>query len=184
MAVDIALVASASFPPRNIRRHAPGGSTAASRPSATIAGWPDSLVRKERLELSRVTPLEPKSSASTNSATFAEHHYRNQRRRHYTKYPVVAASGIPWHDYASPVRTARSRPACLAAYKPISARRNHVSALLSASTPAITTTTVHCSAVWPSGRRTARTPLSRRSASSLPSCAVVSCRITTNSSPA
>ena len=29
------------------------------------------LVRKERLELSRVTPLEPKSSASTNSATFA-----------------------------------------------------------------------------------------------------------------
>ena len=30
------------------------------------------LVRKERLELSRVTPLEPKSSASTNSATFAK----------------------------------------------------------------------------------------------------------------
>ena len=29
------------------------------------------LVRKERLELSRVAPLEPKSSASTNSATFA-----------------------------------------------------------------------------------------------------------------
>ncbi len=29
------------------------------------------MVRKERLELSRVTPLEPKSSASTNSATFA-----------------------------------------------------------------------------------------------------------------
>src|SRR6187399_566473 len=29
------------------------------------------LVRKERLELSRVTPLEPKSSASTSSATFA-----------------------------------------------------------------------------------------------------------------
>ncbi len=38
--------------------------------------WPDvrhsrQLVRKERLELSRVAPLEPKSSASTNSATFA-----------------------------------------------------------------------------------------------------------------
>ncbi len=32
------------------------------------------LVRKERLELSRVTPLEPKSSASTNSATLAEFH--------------------------------------------------------------------------------------------------------------
>ena len=31
----------------------------------------DEMVRKERLELSRVTPLEPKSSASTNSATFA-----------------------------------------------------------------------------------------------------------------
>ncbi len=30
-----------------------------------------SMVRKERLELSRVAPLEPKSSASTNSATFA-----------------------------------------------------------------------------------------------------------------
>ena len=29
------------------------------------------LVREERLELSRVTPLEPKSSASTNSATLA-----------------------------------------------------------------------------------------------------------------
>ena len=30
-------------------------------------------MRKERLELSRVAPLEPKSSASTNSATFAKH---------------------------------------------------------------------------------------------------------------
>ena len=29
------------------------------------------MVRKERLELSRVTPLEPKSSASTSSATLA-----------------------------------------------------------------------------------------------------------------
>ena len=29
------------------------------------------MVRKERLELSRVTPLAPKASASTNSATFA-----------------------------------------------------------------------------------------------------------------
>ncbi len=29
------------------------------------------MVRKERLELSRVAPLEPKSSASTNSATLA-----------------------------------------------------------------------------------------------------------------
>ena len=31
------------------------------------------LVRKERLELSRLAALEPKSSASTNSATFALH---------------------------------------------------------------------------------------------------------------
>ncbi len=29
------------------------------------------MVRKERLELSRVAPLDPKSSASTNSATLA-----------------------------------------------------------------------------------------------------------------
>lgn len=29
------------------------------------------MVRKERLELSRVSPLEPKSSAFTSSATFA-----------------------------------------------------------------------------------------------------------------
>ena len=31
------------------------------------------MVRKERLELSRLTALEPKSSASTNSATFARY---------------------------------------------------------------------------------------------------------------
>ena len=31
------------------------------------------LVRTGRLELPRVTPLEPKSSASTSSATFAQH---------------------------------------------------------------------------------------------------------------
>ena len=29
------------------------------------------MVREERLELSRVAPLEPKSSASTSSATLA-----------------------------------------------------------------------------------------------------------------
>ncbi len=32
------------------------------------------LVRKERLELSRLAALEPKSSASTNSATLAGRH--------------------------------------------------------------------------------------------------------------
>ena len=31
----------------------------------------ENLVGKERLELSRLATLEPKSSASTNSATFA-----------------------------------------------------------------------------------------------------------------
>jgi hypothetical protein len=39
-----------------------------------IFGWcekPLVMVRKERLELSRLAALEPKSSASTNSATFA-----------------------------------------------------------------------------------------------------------------
>lgn len=41
------------------------------------------LVRKERLELSRVTPLEPKSSASTSSATFA----CPVRIGHYTRQP-------------------------------------------------------------------------------------------------
>src|SRR5678816_4610297 len=39
------------------------------------------LVRKERLELSRVTPLEPKSSASTSSATFAPRYYEVTRLR-------------------------------------------------------------------------------------------------------
>ena len=34
------------------------------------------MVRKERLELSRRKTLEPKSSASTNSATFAQHDLR------------------------------------------------------------------------------------------------------------
>ena len=37
-----------------------------------VEGRAVALVRKERLELSRVAPLEPKSSASTNSATLAQ----------------------------------------------------------------------------------------------------------------
>lgn len=44
---------------------APALSRRASRYSAAC------MVRKERLELSRVTPLVPKTSASTNFATFA-----------------------------------------------------------------------------------------------------------------
>ena len=42
------------------------------------------VVREERLELSRVAPLEPKSSASTNSATLAyppQHRSRNGKVR-------------------------------------------------------------------------------------------------------
>ena len=38
------------------------------------------MVRKERLELSRVAPLEPKSSASTNSATLANLHRLTAKR--------------------------------------------------------------------------------------------------------
>src|SRR6185437_7868236 len=41
------------------------------------------LVRMERLELSRVSPLEPKSSASTNSATFANDFKALQEYRCY-----------------------------------------------------------------------------------------------------
>ena len=41
-------------------------------------GRPNSLVRKERLELSRLAALEPKSSASTNSATFALPYFQHQ----------------------------------------------------------------------------------------------------------
>ena len=39
--------------------------------SETLGAWETCLVRKERLELSRVSPLVPKTSASTNFATFA-----------------------------------------------------------------------------------------------------------------
>jgi hypothetical protein len=46
-----------------------------------LGGSYSNVVRKERLELSRVTPLEPKSSASTNSATFAWQAYRDRDSR-------------------------------------------------------------------------------------------------------
>jgi hypothetical protein len=48
----------------------------------------NALVRKERLELSRLSALEPKSSASTNSATFA-------KAGQYT-------SGITWQGAVHP----------------------------------------------------------------------------------
>ena len=54
-------------------------------------------MRKERLELSRVTPLAPKASASTNSATLARTVRSNTRTAspagHYTS--TLLAIGTP-----------------------------------------------------------------------------------------
>ena len=47
------------------------------------------MVRKERLELSRLTALEPKSSASTNSATFANGAVMTPRGAHYNRVTLV-----------------------------------------------------------------------------------------------
>ena len=44
------------------------------------------MVREERLELSRVAPLEPKSSAYTNFATLAKLMIYNHKRVLNTKY--------------------------------------------------------------------------------------------------
>lgn len=49
------------------------------------------MVRKERLELSQVAPLEPKSSASTNSATFA-------LNNSYKTVNFVTKSILSWKD--------------------------------------------------------------------------------------
>ena len=49
------------------------------------------MVRKERLELSQVTLLEPKSSASTNSATFAFYWISPPT---YTIYRMVSRVGL------------------------------------------------------------------------------------------
>ena len=49
------------------------------------------MVRKERLEHSRVAPLAPKASASTNSATFAPDKTR------WLRYPeFILNSGRVW----------------------------------------------------------------------------------------
>src|SRR4030067_1965183 len=56
------------------------------------------LVRKERLELSRLAALEPKSSASTNSATFALLRFQLCRADYNTKssfYPHHRAPAQP-----------------------------------------------------------------------------------------
>ncbi|CAI8861618.1 protein of unknown function [Methylocaldum szegediense] len=59
----------------------------------SLASWIiEHLVRMERLELSRVAPLEPKSSASTNFATFAHERYLD-----YTPFvaDLPAGPGLP-----------------------------------------------------------------------------------------
>ena len=76
------------------------------------------LVRKERLELSRVTPLAPKASASTNSATFAFQVRLDTRTicpaGHYTvtKFPngtIAAVGAVPDRD---PVGAVPDRDLC------------------------------------------------------------------------
>ncbi len=57
-------------PTRDCRKHGERPMST-RRPKKADALTIDLMVRKERLELSRVAPLEPKSSASTSSATFA-----------------------------------------------------------------------------------------------------------------
>ena len=57
-----------------------------SKPVALPLGYTPTLVRKERLELSRREALEPKSSVSTNSTTPA-YFYPN-------KIKVVATAGL------------------------------------------------------------------------------------------
>ena len=54
-------------------------------------------MRKERLELSQVTPLEPKSSASTNSATFALYYvcFQPCRADYITKSLFYPHHGAP-----------------------------------------------------------------------------------------
>ena len=61
------------------------------------------MVRKERLELSRVTPQEPKSSASTNSATFAKvAHYSGKQgelNRKSLIFQTLASELLNGHQY-------------------------------------------------------------------------------------
>ncbi len=58
---------------------------------------PAKLVRKERLELSRVSPLAPKASASTNFATFAAINRQLYRTR--PDAPVLYADIRKWRTH-------------------------------------------------------------------------------------
>ncbi len=63
------------------------------------------MVRKERLELSRVTPLVPKTSASTNSATFARVDVQG-----YDPTGASGPAGSAWARYPSGEELHRNHP--------------------------------------------------------------------------
>ena len=69
----------------------PSINTNAEKSRQTIGFGGRDLVRKERLELSRVAPQEPKSSASTNSATFASRDI--PECGDYTRFQQPASTG-------------------------------------------------------------------------------------------
>ncbi len=60
------------------------------------------MVRKERLELSHLAALEPKSSASTNSATSAYHALHLSKGAHYSLILRLAASEFQSFQQALP----------------------------------------------------------------------------------
>ncbi len=52
------------------------------------------MVRKERLELSRVAPLEPKSSAYTNFATFAHQGCHDKRQMPELQVKIASSNAL------------------------------------------------------------------------------------------